>query len=206
MSYDKMSIASFKEALKQGKYETATGARRAIGKAATLSENEKEQARYLVDAHFSDAVKPANKPSKPGVKAVAKTAEKRAPREPAPEKRTRSPKGPSSMDLSDVETQVRLAEQIASQQSSALNALAAAKVAEPGANVASRIEEVSTDLAESLSIFRRVVQGIKATQTCSVATEQSSPSPVVNVPTPVLNGVSHENRAESLFRSSLPVS
>ena len=89
MAYDKLSLASFKESLKSKKYETATGARRAVGKAQTLSDAEKDQARKAIDAHFGSApIKAAptkTAPKKTGLK-TAKAAPKAAGKKPMPPK------------------------------------------------------------------------------------------------------------------------
>ncbi len=76
MSYDKLTLASFKEALKAKKYDTATGARRAVGKAQTLSEDDKNSARKAIDAFFGTA--PAKAPVKKSVKAAAPAKAKKA--------------------------------------------------------------------------------------------------------------------------------
>lgn len=80
MSYDKLSLASFTEALKSGKYETATAARRGVGKATTLSEADKDKARKLIDAKFGSGPTPSKKTAKaaPKKKAVAVPKKKAA--------------------------------------------------------------------------------------------------------------------------------
>ena len=72
MSYDKLSLASFKEALKANKYVNATGARRAVGKASTLSDADKDKARAAIDAHFGAA------PAAPAPKKAAAVPKKAA--------------------------------------------------------------------------------------------------------------------------------
>lgn len=94
MSYDKLSLASFKEALKSNKYVNATGARRAVGKATTLSDADKEKARAAIDAHFGSApATPAPKKAaskkaaaakKPAAKKAAAAPKKAAAAKPAP--------------------------------------------------------------------------------------------------------------------------
>lgn len=85
------ALATFKESLQAGKYESITGARRGIGKFKDMTEEEKQLARKLADKHFnvsSDspakapaaAKKAAKKPSKKTsvAKAAAASAEKSA--------------------------------------------------------------------------------------------------------------------------------
>lgn len=72
MSYDKLSLASFKEGLKADKYASATGARRAVGKASTLTDADKDKARTIIDAHFGTSATPA--PKKAAAKKAAASA------------------------------------------------------------------------------------------------------------------------------------
>lgn len=89
MSYDKLSLASFKEALKANKYANATGARRAVGKATTLSDADKDKARAAIDAHFGSA--PAA-PAAPKKAPAAKKAAAAAPKKVAAKKAAAAPK------------------------------------------------------------------------------------------------------------------
>lgn len=101
MSYDKLNLASFTASLKENKYESATGARRAVGKATTLSDSDKEKARKLIDAHFGAGATVAKTGAK---KASAKTGAKKAsakkaaaqPKKAAAAQKTSSPKKASS--------------------------------------------------------------------------------------------------------------
>ena len=79
MAYEKMTPETFRKNLKEGKYKTATGARRAIGKAA-WSAHDKEVANSTVLRHFGEGS------STPAKKTAAKKAHKAAPvyRTPAP--------------------------------------------------------------------------------------------------------------------------
>src|ERR1700761_4197166 len=74
MSYDKLSLDSFKKGLQEGKYAHATGARRAVGKASTLSDADKDKARKLIDAHFGPS---EGKPTAPKKAAAASTGKGR---------------------------------------------------------------------------------------------------------------------------------
>lgn len=81
MAYDKLSLASFKEALKEGdKYKSATGARRAVGKATTLSASDKDAARKLIDAHFGEDSSAKAAPSKKAPKAPKAAKTPKAPK------------------------------------------------------------------------------------------------------------------------------
>lgn len=91
MSYDKLSLASFKEALKANKYVSATGARRAVGKATTLSDGDKDKARAAIDAHFGSTPAPAPTPKKAAAKAAPKKAAA-APKKVAAKKAAAAPK------------------------------------------------------------------------------------------------------------------
>lgn len=89
MNYEKLTVDRFALNLKEGKYSSVTGARRAIGKTGSWSAKEKEAAQSLANKHFkvTDApVKPASKPAavaaapkpvpKPAVKVAKKAAKK----------------------------------------------------------------------------------------------------------------------------------
>lgn len=85
MGYERMTLAVFNENLKAGKYETATGARRAVGK-SDWGPHDRKLAAEAIDARFGEdggksaapraAKKTAKKVAK---KAAAKTAPKAAP-------------------------------------------------------------------------------------------------------------------------------
>lgn len=77
MNYEKLTVESFAAKLKEGKYETLTGARRAIGKTSSWSPKEKEKAQELANKHFDGAPVP---------KAVTKAATKKL--DAAPAKKT----------------------------------------------------------------------------------------------------------------------
>lgn len=84
-TYEKLTLEKFKTNLKGGKYETLTGARRAIGK-ADWSNVDRETARALADKHFGapaasapksrPAPKKAEKASTPPPKAAVKPGPK----------------------------------------------------------------------------------------------------------------------------------
>lgn len=84
-TYQKLTLEDFKLRLKEGKYESAAGARRAIGK-TDWEEAERETAKRLVDKAFPENVSSSKeKASKPkAVKAAATTGE--------PKRRGRPPK------------------------------------------------------------------------------------------------------------------
>lgn len=77
MNYEKLTLERFGTNLKEGKYDTPTGARRAIGKTSSWKQAEKDQAQAMVNKHFkvdaSAAAKPAAKKA-----AVKKTPAKKA--------------------------------------------------------------------------------------------------------------------------------
>ncbi len=76
-SYEKLTLDRFKGALKEGKYESLTGARRAIGKTTSWSEQERTSAQALANKHFGGAPIAAAKP------ATTKTAAKKTTAKPA---------------------------------------------------------------------------------------------------------------------------
>lgn len=230
MSYDKLSLASFQASLKEGKYQSATGARRAVGKATTLSNADKDKARKAIDAHFGADAKPA--PKKAAVKKTAaskkvaaaapkKTAAKAAPKKAAskaaPAKRTPAtsvPQPPASLPSLDIEnlgsigTQVRLAEKTIQNAGAALNAVTQAKKECPDADLAGVMEEIGLTISESVAIFRQVVQSIPRVPAAKKSTRaQQAQAPQEQAVTPPQNGIVNAgvpSRAESLFRESAP--
>lgn len=81
-TYTKLSPADFRKKLKNGEYESLTGARRAIGKMQEWSEGERDKARAAAAKHFGDEAPPpkkkAAKKKKAKKKAAAKPAKKAA--------------------------------------------------------------------------------------------------------------------------------
>ncbi len=87
-----LDFETFKKSLKDGKYESLAGARRAVGKAQAFTAEQKESAKKLVDKHFDAAPQAAAKAPKAAAKKTAKapkaekkTAKKEA--KAAPQKR-----------------------------------------------------------------------------------------------------------------------
>lgn len=92
MNYEKLSPAKFKDNLASGKYQDNTSARRAIGKASSWSDSDKDKARALADAHFGSET-PKAAAAKPAVsKAAKKAAKKAATKVAAPKAETPAPK------------------------------------------------------------------------------------------------------------------
>lgn len=82
MGYERMTLSSFLESLKSKKYDTATGARRAVGK-SDWGAHDKKMAAEAINDHFgADSVKTAavkktaKKTSKKAAKPVARAAKK----------------------------------------------------------------------------------------------------------------------------------
>lgn len=81
-----LSFEDFKKNLKDGKYESLAGARRAVGKAISFSEDERESAKRAIDKHFG-AEPQAEKTVKKGAKKAAKKAAAAPKAEPKAEKK-----------------------------------------------------------------------------------------------------------------------
>lgn len=75
-----MTLSSFKKNLKAGRYANATSAKRALGRAKDMTEDDKAAARRAAERHFgvTPVKKPAKKAAAKGKSAVAKKA--RAPK------------------------------------------------------------------------------------------------------------------------------
>ncbi len=116
MAYKKKTLKDFKSDLEQGTYETATGARRAVGKFADWEEPDRKAAAKLIAAHFGEESSSRNVVSTPTVRkkkttikkgAKAKRAAKaEAPEEPEeakaapkPAKTPKAPKAPRAEKL-----------------------------------------------------------------------------------------------------------
>jgi hypothetical protein len=74
-NYKKLTLDVFTKKLGDGDYKEASGARRAVGKAQDLSNKEKDQARALIDKHFSSPRKTPSVAPK-AAKAVAEKPKK----------------------------------------------------------------------------------------------------------------------------------
>jgi len=72
-NYEKRDLSAFKAKLNNDGYDSATGARRAVGKFQEWSEEDRDKARKLIDAHFGEAsTAPKSKKSKAAKKVAAK--------------------------------------------------------------------------------------------------------------------------------------
>lgn len=82
MAYQKLDYDEFLSRLKSGKYDSAGGARKAIGK-SSLSDEEKDKANNLINKKFGEA--PVVKKAVTGAKRGPKKGSKRTPKEPVEE-------------------------------------------------------------------------------------------------------------------------
>jgi|HigsolmetaAR201D_1030396.scaffolds.fasta_scaffold18162_2 hypothetical protein len=223
MSYDKLSLASFKEALKANKYVNATGARRAVGKATTLSDADKEKARAAIDEHFGLApASPKKTAAKKTAAAPKKAAAAKVPAAPKKKKKKKSSAkkaasariaapvaeaqavgvipqiGPIDLEnIDSVATQMKIAEKTIQNVGAALSVLSQAKQQYPEADLGSAVEEMGGTLAGAVGIFRQVVNNITKTIGSAESVSQAPIQGVVN------HGVV-PSRAESLFKGSVP--
>jgi len=76
----KLTTDSFKTNLKEGKYSSAGGARKALGKAQEISKADKASLASSIDKHFGAAPAPAKADSTKAPAAAKKTAAKKTPR------------------------------------------------------------------------------------------------------------------------------
>lgn len=73
MAHETVTLDVFKKKVKAGAYDNATAAKRALGRAAEMSDGDKDAARTFADKHFG-----VEKPAKKAAKAPAKKAAKPA--------------------------------------------------------------------------------------------------------------------------------
>lgn len=106
MNYEKLTLAAFSTNLQDGKYASATGARRAVGK-ADWTEKDKTKGRALVDEFFGTADAPAAKP-KEAKKASA--APKAAKESTEPKKKPGRPKGSTNKVKAGAQPKARVEE------------------------------------------------------------------------------------------------
>jgi hypothetical protein len=93
--YEKVTPAKFRKRLKEGHYETLTGARRAIGRMSEWTDQQKNRARNEAEKYFDGA--PAPKAKKAAKKKVAKKTTKKAAKKVTKKKATKkkaAKKGP----------------------------------------------------------------------------------------------------------------
>lgn len=190
MSYVKGSFDTFKSSLREGKYANATGARRAVGKLAGLSAEEKEKARKLIDHHFGESSSAAPK-AKPAAKETKKSAAPaRQPRTasaaPAAKKPGRQPRTtkpstiipPASPAAAGAALdELAIGERVVNSATSAINALQQASQSF-GVDNQSAVREYSITLGKAVKIFRNVVNqhvGTDAEVTAGPATVETQP-------------------------------
>lgn len=188
-AYTKLNFKMFKVALEQGKYEIASSARRAVGKASDITASEKDQARKLIDARFgTDAPKAVAKPAvkaapvkaakaakaaavKPVKVAKAvkmKTAKAAAKLHPVVDRDpvTAAPApvlsdGVNYEDVRSTATQIKLAEKASINAAASINALVGAK--QVGVDIdEGAVQNFTATLDEANSIFRSIVTRVAA--------------------------------------------
>lgn len=185
-AYTKLNFKMFKTALEQGKYEIASSARRAVGKASDITASEKDQARKLIDARFgTDAPKAV---AKPAVKAAPVKAAKAAAVKPVKAAKavkmktakaaaklntvverdyiTAAPApvlsdGVNYEDVRSTATQIKLAEKASINAAASINALVGAK--QVGVDIdEGAVQNFTATLDEANSIFRSIVTRVAA--------------------------------------------
>lgn len=79
MAHETVTLDVFKKKVKAGAYDNATAAKRALGRAAEMSDGDKDAARTFADKHFVEKpAKKAAKPAKPAAKGAAKKGPQKA--------------------------------------------------------------------------------------------------------------------------------
>lgn len=175
MAYEKLTVKAFKDALQSKKYESATAARRAVGKASTLNDAEKDQCRKAIDSYFGDdakAKKPAAKAKAPKAAKPAKLAKAEKPKATKPRKTDKSaaqqlsifgpqPTGAGSLDdYTNLTVQMKIAEKTIQNAGNALGTLIEAKKISPDSDLSSNIEAASAVLSSAVEIFRGVTHKV----------------------------------------------
>ena len=207
MAYQKGSFDSFKQKLNGGEYDSATGARRAIGKLAGLDDAEKDKARKLVDAHFGES----GGKTKPATKAPKKEKAAAAPKKAAAAATTRQPRAPKAAATSAKEAraprhtapsgngstleQLAIGERVVNSAVAALNTLQGIANTIPDAQVHQTIGQFTGTMDSAARIFRKIVTdtvGPDEPEQVRRSSVQAAGEP--SVEPPVANGVdSSEN-------------
>jgi hypothetical protein len=175
MAYEKLTGKAFKEALQSDRYESATAARRAVGKASTLSDQEKDQCRKAIDVYFGESSEKVTSEAKRTPKAkpgrVAKGDKSDAIRssKSADKVNLRQPgifgpqtSGGSLDDYTNLTVQMKIAEKTIQNAGSALGTLIEAKKISPDSDLTSSIEAASAVLSSAVEIFRGVTHKVTA--------------------------------------------
>lgn len=176
--YEKLSVKSFKESLAQGKYDSPTAARRAVGRASTLSETEKDQCRRVIDQHFGASPAPTKAAKTPKAEKAKSEKAPRATKAKAAkaERKARRNGGHAALqpslfgevagvagsldDFTNLTTQMKIAERTIQNTGSALGTLIEAKKICPDADLSSDIEAASAVLSSAVNIFRGVTHKV----------------------------------------------
>lgn len=220
MSYDKLNFASFQEGLKTGKYESATGARRAVGKAAGLSDNEKDKARKLIDAHFGSSAPVAAKVTAKTAAAAKKAAKTKPAKEPkaakaAPVKaeakpakvgRTKAVSAEKPVTKTvDATRQASTVMKMTTKLTDALVALTEARRVDPTVSLSAAVESFSLTFGEAAKLFKQFAASAQIPPPeafqAPIASVNVAPAPAPSAPS---NGLAQPSTGGGLFREALP--
>jgi len=172
MAYEKLSVKAFKDALQSKKYESATAARRAVGKASTLNDAEKDQCRKAIDAYFGEDAKAKKPVAKAKAPRAAKAGKVEKPKATKPRKAGKpaaqqlsifgpQPTGAGSLDdFTNLTVQMKIAEKTIQNAGNALGTLIEAKKISPDSDLSSNIEAASAVLSSAVEIFRGVTHKV----------------------------------------------
>lgn len=193
MAYEGLNFESFKVNLKEGKYEAAAGARRAVGRAQSFSEKQRNAAREMIDAHFGEssstpkAAKPAKKAAaKKAAPAPKKAASSKAPAA-APAKRGRKPKAAaapepvvSAVSMTTLEdtgelSRLLMGERFIAAGTQAIETMGKANELLPGdSDITNTIRESRSLIHHGITILRELVGDKSPAKTESAPTEEAA--------------------------------
>jgi len=192
--YEKLTVERFEQNLKDKKYDTLTGARRAIGKTSSWNEKEKEKARGIALKHFGGEAPSAPKAAKkvggkappkkasikfavlPSVPTVSKVggkigAKKAAKRiaAAAPDARQHAPSAPSGPEPRSASEAIQLGNELVSFAGSLREGAKLVKGDSPSMNMGHVMEEVSSLLLRAGRLVSRHIEGAQELPPARVA-------------------------------------
>jgi hypothetical protein len=171
-NYEKLTLEGFKLKLNEGKYESLTGARRAIGKVTDWSAKDKQKAQELAAAHFGeDGGKPSAKPAKTpkkaakaGPKKIAAGPKKVAAKKAAPKSKAAAVKSSpvrSPVEVPKTPDELRLAAQESlAFAGTALERLSHARNLDPSVDIKAGVADANGIINNALGFMSRAIQGL----------------------------------------------
>lgn len=223
--YEKLTVERFEQNLKDKKYDTLTGARRAIGKTASWSDKEKEKAKAIALKHFGGEATPAPKaakkvggkaaPKKAAAKPAAPAAAKKAVAKAAPKKAAKRAEAAPRAERTPVNAQsasngpeprsareaIQLGTELVGFAGALREGAKLTKTDSPGTNLSPVMEEVNSLLLKAGRLVSRHVEGVQELPPARLAVNSPVQVPVAQAHVAATSALTPPTEAPSLSPS-----